>query len=67
MTAWTTGGDGIAKLQPVRVPRPAPGPEEILVRINALSLNYRDLMVINGRDDWKPPAPWCRSPMLPAP
>ena len=57
MTAWTTRGDGIAKLQPARVPRPTPGPEEILVRINALSLNYRDLMVISGRDGWKPPAP----------
>ena len=57
MTAWTTRGDGIAKLSPVLVPRPTPAPEELLVRINALSLNYRDLMVINGRDGWKPPAP----------
>ena len=57
MTAWTTRGDGIANMERNQVPLPAPGPEEVLVKISALSLNYRDLLVINGREGWKPPYP----------
>ncbi|MEO6177137.1 MAG: NAD(P)-dependent alcohol dehydrogenase [Flavobacterium circumlabens] len=30
-------------------------PNEILVQIKAVSLNYRDLLVIKGTDKWKPP------------
>lgn len=30
-------------------------PNEILVQIKAVSLNYRDLLVIKGIDKWKPP------------
>jgi NADPH:quinone reductase-like Zn-dependent oxidoreductase len=30
-------------------PDPAPGPNEIVVRVRANSLNYRDLMVVTGR------------------
>ncbi|SHM14322.1 zinc-dependent alcohol dehydrogenase family protein [Mucilaginibacter sp. OK098] len=30
-------------------------PNQVLVKIKALSLNYRDLLVIKGVDDWKPP------------
>ncbi|RUT67851.1 NAD(P)-dependent alcohol dehydrogenase [Flavobacterium cupreum] len=30
-------------------------PDEILVQIKAVSLNYRDLLVIKGTDKWKPP------------
>ncbi len=54
MTAWTTGGDGIDNLAASRVPVPRPGRGEVLVKITALSVNYRDLMVINGMDGWKP-------------
>ncbi|MBP2216963.1 NAD(P)-dependent alcohol dehydrogenase [Arthrobacter sp. CAN_C5] len=54
MTAWTTGGDGIENLAASRVPVPQPGRGEVLVKITALSVNYRDLMVINGMDGWKP-------------
>jgi NADPH:quinone reductase-like Zn-dependent oxidoreductase len=57
MTAWTTRGDGIDKLNARTVPTPAPGPTEVLARISALSLNYRDLLVINGVGGWKPPRP----------
>jgi NADPH:quinone reductase-like Zn-dependent oxidoreductase len=57
MTAWLTGGGGIDNLQPVTVPVPAPGEHDLLVRIVARSLNYRDLLVINGVADWRPPSP----------
>jgi NADPH:quinone reductase-like Zn-dependent oxidoreductase len=54
MTAWTTGGDGIDNLTQVQLSVPKPGRGEVLVKITALSLNYRDLMVINGVGGWKP-------------
>lgn len=57
MTAWTTLGDGIDKISAVRVPVPSPGQGQILVKIAALSLNYRDLLVINGVGGWKPARP----------
>ena len=37
--------------------RPEPGPGQILVRLRACSLNYRDLMVATGRYGGGPPAP----------
>jgi len=30
-------------------------PNEVLVKINAVSLNFRDLLVIKGIGGWKPP------------
>jgi NADPH:quinone reductase-like Zn-dependent oxidoreductase len=57
MTAWTTLGDGIDKISPVHVPVPSLGQGQILVEIAALSLNYRDLLVINGVGGWKPAGP----------
>lgn len=43
-----TGTDGLASLKLVRVPQPKPGPGEVLVRIEAVSLNYRDYMNVMG-------------------
>jgi len=54
MTAWTTRGDGIDNLRPDQVPIPVPGPGQLLVKMSAVSLNYRDLLVIGGVDGWKP-------------
>lgn len=39
---------GIDSLALVDQQRPIPGPGEILVKINAVSLNYRDLLVVDG-------------------
>jgi NADPH:quinone reductase-like Zn-dependent oxidoreductase len=54
MTVWTTRGDGIGQLraETAVVPRPERG--QILVRIAAVALNYRDLLVINGVGGWNP-------------
>ena len=54
MWAYTTVGDGLAKLTPRQLPRPRPGPRQLLVHMRAASLNYRDLLVINGVERWGP-------------
>lgn len=42
MKQWTTGLDGIDKLQMEEADVPSPGEGEVLVKIHAVSLNYRD-------------------------
>lgn len=39
---------GFEHLREVELPEPAPGPGEVLVRIHAASLNYRDRVIIEG-------------------
>jgi hypothetical protein len=39
---------GIDSLVLADLPQPAPGPGEILIKVNAASLNYRDLLVVDG-------------------
>jgi len=39
---------GPDQLKVVESPDPSPGPGEVLVRMRAVSLNYRDLLMING-------------------
>lgn len=44
-------------LLPVERPDPGnPGPGQVLVRMKAASLNFRDLLVATGHDRWRPPA-----------
>jgi NADPH:quinone reductase-like Zn-dependent oxidoreductase len=38
-------------------PIPDPGPQDVLIRLQALSLNYRDRLVIAGFDRWRPAGP----------
>src|SRR5262249_22904124 len=57
MKVFTTLGDGIAALKLSEVPAPAPGRDEVLVKMTAAALNFRDLLVINGTGAWKPHAP----------
>jgi NADPH:quinone reductase-like Zn-dependent oxidoreductase len=57
MKAFTTLGDGIAALKLVECPTPRPGPDEVLVKMTAAALNFRDLLVVNGTAGWKPNAP----------
>ena len=41
-------GFGLDNLALIERPDPAPGPEQVLVRIRAASLNYRDLLIAKG-------------------
>jgi NADPH:quinone reductase-like Zn-dependent oxidoreductase len=50
MKAWQlTSQTGPAALQLVELPEPSPGPGQVLVRVHAAALNYRDQMVADGR------------------
>lgn len=40
---WTTPLQGLDSLRQIEDTMPSPGPGEVLVKINAVSLNYRDV------------------------
>lgn len=48
MRAFEIREFGIENLSPVEIEQPTAGPGEVLVRIRAVSLNYRDAMVVSG-------------------
>ncbi len=48
MTSWEVSRFGLANLAAVRRPVPRPGAQEILVRVAAVSLNYRDKLNAEG-------------------
>ncbi|PYI13079.1 putative alcohol dehydrogenase [Aspergillus japonicus CBS 114.51] len=45
---WTTPLTGLDSLRQTTAPQPTPGPNEVLVEIHAVSLNYRDIEVTKG-------------------
>ncbi len=49
MKAWRIPSFGIDNLQPVTLPDPEPKRGEVVIRVHAVSWNYRDLMVIEGK------------------
>jgi NADPH:quinone reductase-like Zn-dependent oxidoreductase len=49
MKAWRISSFGLDKLELVTLPEPKPGRGEVLIRVHAVSLNYRDLMVVLGK------------------
>ncbi len=49
MRSYELTGEGLDALRLVERPSPRPGPGQVLVRMRATSLNYRDLMVATGR------------------
>lgn len=57
MKAYTTLGDGIEALKLNDLPIPEIKTNEILVKMVATSLNYRDLLVVKGVESWKPISP----------
>jgi NADPH:quinone reductase-like Zn-dependent oxidoreductase len=60
MKAFVIEEFGIDKLAQIERDIPAPGPYEVLVRMTAASLNYRDLMVVRGQYN-----PRLKRPMTP--
>ncbi len=51
MRAWKlpAGSDGFDRLYLEEVPDPQPGPGEVLIRVRACSINYRDFAVAAGK------------------
>ncbi len=54
MKVYATVGDVIEAIQIKELPIPDAKNEEILVSMKSLSLDFRDLLVINGIATWKP-------------
>ncbi len=48
MKAWQLTGFGLDHLVLNDIPQPEPGPGEVLIRISAVSLNYRDKLLYDG-------------------
>jgi NADPH:quinone reductase-like Zn-dependent oxidoreductase len=48
MRAYQLHSKGIEGLKLVELPQPKPGPRQVLVRVAACSLNYRDLAIVSG-------------------
>src|SRR5215472_4908537 len=46
---------GVEGLEVVHRPDPVPGPGQVVLQMKAFSINYRDLLVVNGVGRWKPP------------
>lgn len=49
MKAWRIPQFGVENLELADLPDPKPGPGQVLVRIHAVSLNFRDLMIVLGK------------------
>jgi NADPH:quinone reductase-like Zn-dependent oxidoreductase len=51
-----TGDYGIDALSITERTVPSPSSHQVLVRLEAVSLNYRDLLIVKGVGRWRPPA-----------
>ena len=49
MKIWQISAFGIENLKLVEAPEPRPGAGEVLVKVHAVSLNYRDLLIALGK------------------
>ena len=49
MRAWTIPSFGIDNLRLADRPEPTPGPGQVVVAVRAVSLNYRDLLMVKGQ------------------
>ncbi|MDB5817027.1 MAG: Alcohol dehydrogenase zinc-binding domain protein [Rhizobacter sp.] len=58
MQRWQIESFDHRSLKQVDAPMPSPGAGQILVRTQAVSLNYRDLMITSNDYAWTPPLPF---------
>jgi alcohol dehydrogenase len=58
LTQWQLDSFGRQHLRAVEQPISQPGPGQILVQVEAASLNYRDLMLTSNTYGWTPPLPF---------
>jgi len=57
MKVWQIQSFGIERLVLDQLPQPHPGRGEVLVKVHAVSLNYRDLLMVRGHYNPKLPLP----------
>ena len=48
---------GVDALKLVERPDPVPGPGQVVLKMRAFSINFRDLLVVNGVGRWRPSLP----------
>jgi len=58
MQRWELSAFGRENLSLVSVPRPVPGADEVLVEVEAVSLNFRDSLIMENRLGWRAPSGW---------
>lgn len=59
MHAWLCSNPtGVEALAWTQLPTPEPGPGEVLIEIRAASLNFPDLLIVQGKYQIKPPLPF---------
>jgi NADPH2:quinone reductase len=58
MRAWRSVAKGIGGLEMTVMPRPDPGPGEILVEVEAAALNFFDVLMLEDRYQVKPTRPF---------
>ncbi|MCD6663056.1 MAG: NADPH:quinone oxidoreductase family protein [Comamonas sp.] len=59
MHAWLCSNPtGVDALTWTELPTPEPGPGEVLIEIRAASLNFPDLLIVQGKYQFKPPLPF---------
>jgi len=59
MHAWLcTEPTGVEALKWTELPTPAPGPGEVLIKIEAASLNFPDLLIVQNKYQMKPALPF---------
>ena len=57
MRVWTIPSFGLDHLRLEDRPEPTPGPGQVVVAVRAVSLNYRDLLIVKGQYNPRMPLP----------
>jgi NADPH2:quinone reductase len=62
MHAWLCENPvGVEALNWKELPTPTPGPGQVLIQIQAASLNFPDLLIVQNKYQMKPELPLCRA------